>query len=306
MASSVVAIPRETGRHLGTSTSTADNIVDSKRWRLVLARATAAGFFYAVLSTRIFCLPSCPARRPRRANVCYFTTAAEASEAGFRPCRRCKPDSITANHEKLPVIGATQKKAVETACHYVYERAGDLQLNDLAGHVGLSPRYFHGLFKQVVGTTPGAYAARVRRNAVAAQTHVPSMPEPAGDGEARSADVSDYRNTVGTIGVEQDQVYSNDFFEAYVDDAYLNEFSFNIAELGGNFAETGVLIEEKITPQFDWISDFRHAGALGQDTPFTRSKGECQISECVNPALLTCQPLLPQLLPSDEALWYID
>ena len=61
-------------------------------WKQLLARDPAADFFYAVTTTGVFCRPSCTSRRPLRANVRFFRSAAEAQAAGFRPCKRCKPD----------------------------------------------------------------------------------------------------------------------------------------------------------------------------------------------------------------------
>ena len=56
-----------------------------------LARDPQARFFYAVTTTGVFCRPSCASRRPLRANVRFFRSAAEAQAAGFRPCKRCRP-----------------------------------------------------------------------------------------------------------------------------------------------------------------------------------------------------------------------
>src|SRR6266542_1649952 len=65
------------------------------RWRAVLARDRAADgrFVYAVRSTRIYCRPSCPSRRPRRDRVTFFDTPLAAARAGYRGCRRCRPDA---------------------------------------------------------------------------------------------------------------------------------------------------------------------------------------------------------------------
>ncbi|KAI3321286.1 hypothetical protein HD806DRAFT_204458 [Xylariaceae sp. AK1471] len=150
--SNAVAIPRNKHAKSVHPTSSA---TDETRWRLVLAHTPTTDFLYGVLSTGIFCRTSCPSRRPRRANVRFFDSAASAAAAGFRACRRCRPTD--SSHE------SSAEKQVEIACEYVRQRRGDVQLLDLAAHVGLSPRYFHGLFKQVMGTTPGAYAATVRQ-----------------------------------------------------------------------------------------------------------------------------------------------
>ncbi|RWA11263.1 hypothetical protein EKO27_g3839 [Xylaria grammica] len=138
----------------------ASSSTDEARWRLILAHTPTPDFLYGVLSTGIFCRTSCPSRRPRRANVRFFDSAASAVAAGFRACRRCRPESVDPSHESPQ---ASAEKQIGIACEYVRQRKGEVQLLEIAAHVGLSPRYFHGLFKQVLGTTPGAYAAAVRR-----------------------------------------------------------------------------------------------------------------------------------------------
>ncbi|KAI1343096.1 metal binding domain of Ada-domain-containing protein [Xylariaceae sp. FL0016] len=157
---SVVAIPcRKPAAGLQAPSSKRDDT----RWNLVLAHATQTDFIYAVISTRIFCLPNCPSRRPRRANVRYFDTPAQAREAGFRPCQRCKPESADASGRSSHAVAG--QEAVAAACAFVRDRSGEVQMLQVATHVGLSPRYFHGLFKQVMGVTPGAYATSVRETA---------------------------------------------------------------------------------------------------------------------------------------------
>ena len=72
---------------------------DEARWRAVLDRDTACdgAFVYAVRSTGVFCRPSCPSRRPKRANVAFFDLPEGAAASGFRPCRRCrKLDQVSA------------------------------------------------------------------------------------------------------------------------------------------------------------------------------------------------------------------
>ena len=67
--------------------------VDEARWQAVLARDPADDFVYAVRTTRIYCRPSCPSRRPRPENVTYFDHGADAERHGYRACRRCRPDA---------------------------------------------------------------------------------------------------------------------------------------------------------------------------------------------------------------------
>ncbi|KAI1178283.1 metal binding domain of Ada-domain-containing protein [Nemania sp. FL0916] len=167
MQNNQVAIPRErrTPTAAGGSSSSSSGgtpsaaQIDEARWQIVLSHTPSPDFLYAVLSTGIFCRTSCPSRRPRRANVRFFADAASAQQAGFRACRRCRPESVDASHASPR---ASAERQIEIACEYVRQRRGEAQLLDIAAHVGLSPRYLHGLFKQIMGTTPGAYTAAVR------------------------------------------------------------------------------------------------------------------------------------------------
>lgn len=127
------------------------------RWRALTTRdATADGHFvYSVKSTGIYCKPGCSARLARRANVGFYDTAAEAEQAGFRACKRCKPESGNRDDP--------QERAVEKACVLIAEakkngNTGAIRLQDLATHVGLTPRYFHKIFKDKTGVTPKEYA----------------------------------------------------------------------------------------------------------------------------------------------------
>src|SRR5262250_3474683 len=72
---------------------------ETRYWEAVLARDRRAdgAFFFAVRSTSIYCRPSCPARRPLRANTVFFQTRQDAEREGYRPCRRCKPNEIPAS-----------------------------------------------------------------------------------------------------------------------------------------------------------------------------------------------------------------
>jgi AraC family transcriptional regulator of adaptative response/methylated-DNA-[protein]-cysteine methyltransferase len=68
---------------------------DESRWAAVLTRDPAADghFWYGVRTTGVFCRPSCPSRQAKRENVSFFTTQDAARSRGFRPCKRCRPDS---------------------------------------------------------------------------------------------------------------------------------------------------------------------------------------------------------------------
>ncbi|KAI1500867.1 metal binding domain of Ada-domain-containing protein [Biscogniauxia marginata] len=304
MTNGVVAIPRETRPRRGVlSSATLDDDTndDNKRWRLVLTRATVASFFYAVLSTRIFCLPSCPSRRPRRANVRYFTTAFEASAAGFRPCRRCKPDSVAATQQASPTTSSVaQKQTVEAACAYMHERAGNLQLVDLAGHVGLSPRYFHGLFKQIVGVTPGVYAAGIRRGRVVKQT----LPAIASE-EIQLVDDTGGRNADATLITNE--VYDSSLFRRSITSPGLDVFISNFYKLAEPCEEQDMLvIDDNKTLEFNWNIDLEDVGYLASNIESIQHQTGLQLSGCVDPALLTTHTVPPQWLTSNETSENID
>lgn len=135
---------------------------EAQRWRALATRDPNANghFFYSVKSTQIYCRPTCPARLARRANISFQKTIAEAEALGFRACKRCRPNIENED---------PQDKAVAKAMSFVEEaarkgEAKNLKLHDLAKKVGLTPRYFHKIFKDKTGTTPREYT-----NIVAAQ-----------------------------------------------------------------------------------------------------------------------------------------
>lgn len=129
---------------------------DEARWRAVVARDPAfdGDFYLGVKTTGIYCRPSCGSRRPNRENVQFFKTTAEAERAGFRPCKRCRPDRPPREREHA-------SKAAE-ACRLIETAEQMPRLDALAEAVGLSPYHFHRVFKAAVGVTPRAYATAHR------------------------------------------------------------------------------------------------------------------------------------------------
>lgn len=127
-----------------------------ERWQGVINRDKSVDgkFVYAVKTTGIFCLPSCPSRPAKRENVLFFDSTEQAVNAGFRPCRRCHPTETSGHGKHLDKINK--------ACHLIQASESALSLNELADKVGLSPYHFHRLFKKVLGLTPKAYAAAVQ------------------------------------------------------------------------------------------------------------------------------------------------
>ena len=125
-------------------------------WTAVLARDSRfdGRFVYAVDSTGVYCRPTCPSRRPRRANVHFFAVPVEAEGAGYRPCRRCRPRHGEASR---------QAEAVRRASAFLEAHLEESPtLADLAQEVGLSPHHLQRTFKAATGLSPKQYAARLR------------------------------------------------------------------------------------------------------------------------------------------------
>lgn len=111
-------------------------------------------FFIAVLSTRIYCRPICPARTCKEENVRYFLTAAAAAEAGFRPCLRCHPECSPGTPAWLGT-SSTVARALRLIDEGVLEEGG---VDDLAEHLGVGSRHLRRLFMKHLGATPMAVA----------------------------------------------------------------------------------------------------------------------------------------------------
>jgi AraC family transcriptional regulator of adaptative response/methylated-DNA-[protein]-cysteine methyltransferase len=133
------------------------NLDSDAAWSAVLARDKAADgrFVTGVLTTGIYCRPSCAARHPRRDNVRFFPTGAEAAQAGLRACLRCRPDEVSRD-----------AVAVEAALRLIEAAEEPPSLDALAARVGYSPFHFHRLFKRATGVTPAAYARGKRARAM--------------------------------------------------------------------------------------------------------------------------------------------
>lgn len=146
------------GSAVATKSRNADGVSegDGARWAAVLARDKSYDetFYYSVATTGVYCRPSCPARRPKRENVQFHATCAGAEAAGFRPCKRCRPDA--------PALDAVHAAKIAVACRAIESAEEPLRLADLAGAAGLSPFHFHRIFKAATGVTPKAYAMQVR------------------------------------------------------------------------------------------------------------------------------------------------
>lgn len=126
---------------------------DDPRWQSVVARDRAADgrFVFAVISTGIYCRPSCPARRPRAENVRFFADGDAARGEGFRPCRRCTPDEAT-----------LEVQAVKQAVSLIDAADSPPTLAALSAMTGYSPAHLQRLFTRMTGVSPAAYARALR------------------------------------------------------------------------------------------------------------------------------------------------
>ncbi|MGB0123894.1 MAG: bifunctional DNA-binding transcriptional regulator/O6-methylguanine-DNA methyltransferase Ada [Silvibacterium sp.] len=126
-------------------------------WTLIQARDTRADgqLFYGVRTTKIFCRPSCPSRRPSRHNVELFSDLINALRAGYRPCKRCKPSGIQ-----------PEAQIVQTLCAHLNQNTDrPVKLSELARIAGLSPFTVQRLFQRVLGVSPAQYQSQKRAGA---------------------------------------------------------------------------------------------------------------------------------------------
>ncbi len=130
------------------------------QWDAVVKRDTAQDgrFVYAVVTTGVYCRPACASRRPKRENVRFFADTSSAETAGFRACKRCRPQAEAPKNQQAVMISdiCRQIEASETLP----------VLADLARMAGLSPWHFQRTFKAVTGVTPAAYARACRAQRV--------------------------------------------------------------------------------------------------------------------------------------------
>ena len=123
------------------------NTDEARRTAVRERKSTADGrFVYAVRTTGVYCRPSCPSRRAKRENVVFYEENREAVAAGFRACKRCRPDEISTSQKNAAAVAA--------ACERLETAEVESALDDLARDAGLSRFHFHRLFKEIVGMTP--------------------------------------------------------------------------------------------------------------------------------------------------------
>ena len=112
-------------------------------------------FWYGVLTTGIYCRPSCPSRQPNRKNVLFFALPAAARQNGLRACRRCRPDTVD--------FLDPQVKLVQRVCRLIEEHAGENPgLAFLSEQVQISKYHLQRLFKKLMGISPHRYSEACR------------------------------------------------------------------------------------------------------------------------------------------------
>jgi AraC family transcriptional regulator of adaptative response/methylated-DNA-[protein]-cysteine methyltransferase len=138
--------------------TTATQLDEELAWKQLLARDTRGDFFYGVTTTGVFCRPDCRSRRPLRENARFFANAAEAKSAGFRACKRCRPEEPAG------------PSPVARMCAYL-EREIDrpVRLATLGKLVGMSPFTAQRIFKQAMGATPSQYQRAIRATTLRGQ-----------------------------------------------------------------------------------------------------------------------------------------
>jgi len=144
---------------MSTPTNSAPPVFAGRAWQQVLARDSSADgqFVYAVKSTKIYCRPSCPSRKPERKNVSFFPSNELAEAAGFRACLRCEPTRIAPKAD-------IQAEAIAKAANFLSSHAGErTKLDDLAEAAGLGKFALQRGFKRVLGVTPGEFAREQRK-----------------------------------------------------------------------------------------------------------------------------------------------
>ncbi|MDR2981535.1 MAG: helix-turn-helix domain-containing protein, partial [Puniceicoccales bacterium] len=115
-------------------------------------------FFVGISSTGIYCRPVCRARQPKRENCTFYSSAAEAEQAGFRPCLLCRPELAPG----AAIIDAKTDLAYRAARLLEKECSRENSLERLAGRLGCSDRHLRRVFAEQYNVTPVQYLQTCR------------------------------------------------------------------------------------------------------------------------------------------------
>jgi len=133
-----------------TQVTREQSLTEEDKWLAALNRSDDFDgvFVFAVRSTGVYCRPSCPAKRPNRKQVIFFSDFEEAERFGFRSCRRCHPRDATSSQTKL----------IDSICSFIDANLEKkLNLSALSAHAGISPFHLQRTFKRAVGISPRQY-----------------------------------------------------------------------------------------------------------------------------------------------------
>ena len=166
-----------------------------ERWQAVTQRDPAADgrFYYAVRTTGVYCRPSCAARPALRTNVVFFSTGPDAERAGFRACKRCRPNE--------PPLEQRRADLVAQACRLIESTDDPPDLDTLAASAGISRFHFHRVFKAATGLTPHAYVAAVRARRLRSELAGDSTVTNAIFGAGFNSSARFYASSASTLGM---------------------------------------------------------------------------------------------------------
>ncbi len=154
----MTAIGLYPGTSMTTDPTTSLPLID-ERYAAISARDRSQDgqWYYAVRTTGVFCKPSCGARLAKRENVSFHDSIEAATLAGFRPCKRCRPDLLDSD---------LHAEVVTAVCRLIDDtlaKDGSVPtLQILADRAGFSPFHLHRIFRKATGLTPRGYAAGAR------------------------------------------------------------------------------------------------------------------------------------------------
>jgi len=172
---------------------------DDARWNAVATREKAAdgAFFFSVKTTGIYCRPSCPSRTANRSNVAFHDSTENARRAGFRACKRCRPDELAGD--------SLEAQAVTAAARLIDDAIADERpapsLEKLADKAGFSMFHFHRMFKKALGLTPKAYEAAARSRRMSEQLQASSSVTDAIHGAGYSSSSRFYETATARLGM---------------------------------------------------------------------------------------------------------
>ena len=168
---------------------------EAERRAAVIGRDWSADghFVYSVRTTGVYCRPSCASRRARSEHVQFHLTCADAERAGFRPCKRCRPDG--------PALAEQRVAAVEKACRQIEGAEEMPSLEMLATAVGMSRFHFHRVFKSLTGVMARGYAEEHRARRLRASLTRTSTVTEAIYGSGFNSNGRFYASTSGVLGM---------------------------------------------------------------------------------------------------------